>query len=86
MRVLALDIGGTWLRADVDGRTVQARTPENGRDALAATFELVGDIAVDAVGVSFGGRVDGDEVVSLHVPGWEDAGLAAALRDRYGAP
>ena len=84
MRVLALDIGGTWLRADIDGRVVQARTPENGRDALAATLELAGDAAVDAVGVSFGGRVHGDEVVSLHVPGWEEAGLADALRERYG--
>jgi predicted NBD/HSP70 family sugar kinase len=86
MRVLALDIGGTWLRADVDGTTVQRQTPGNGRDALAATIELVGDAAVDAVGVSFGGRVHGDDVVSLHVPGWENAGLAATLRDRYGAP
>jgi predicted NBD/HSP70 family sugar kinase len=86
VKVLALDIGGTWLRADVDGRTVQARTPGNGRDALAATLELAGDAAVDAVGVSFGGRVDGDDVVSLHVPGWEDAGLAVALRERYGVP
>jgi predicted NBD/HSP70 family sugar kinase len=86
MRVLALDIGGTWLRADVDGRTVQARTPANGQDALAATLELAGDAAVDAVGVSFGGRVHGDDVVSLHVPGWEDAGLADALRERYDAP
>jgi predicted NBD/HSP70 family sugar kinase len=51
MRVLALDIGGTWLRADVDGTTVQRQTPGNGRDALAATIELVGDAAVDAVGV-----------------------------------
>src|SRR6185437_9550995 len=86
MRVLALDIGGTWLRADVDGTTVQRQTPDNGSDALAAAIELVGDAAVDAVGVSFGGRVRGDDVVSLHVPGWENAGLAATLRDRYGAP
>ena len=86
MRVLALDIGGTWLRADVDGETRQARTPDNGADALAATLELAGDVRVDAVGVSFGGRVNGDDVVSLHVPGWEDAGLADALRKRFGAP
>ena len=86
MRVLALDIGGTWLRADVDGRTLQARTPGTGREALAATLELAGDAAVDAVGVSFGGRVHGEDVVSLHVPGWEDTGLADALRERYGAP
>jgi ROK family len=36
--------------------------------------------------VSFGGRVRGDDVHSLHVLGWENAGLADALRERYDAP
>lgn len=86
MNVLALDIGGTWLRAAVDRDTTQMRTPATGAAALAATFELADPLAggIDAVGVSFGGRVKGDDVLSLHVPGWEDVGLADALRERYG--
>jgi predicted NBD/HSP70 family sugar kinase/GH43 family beta-xylosidase len=87
--VLALDIGGTWLRASAGGEPAQARTPENGADALASTLELADTVVaggLDAVGVSFGGRVHGDDVLSLHVPGWEDVGLVAALHEHYGAP
>lgn len=88
MKILALDIGGTWLRAAAGDDLKRTRTPAHGAEALAATFELADPIAggIEAVGVSFGGRVKGGDVRSLHVPGWEDVGLAGALRERYGVP
>lgn len=95
--VVGVDIGGTKTAvavapADGGGPTAVARfaTPPDAcaalRQVLAEGRRLVGREPVAAVGVSFGGHVDGDAVHSLHVPGWDDAGLVARLRDELGAP
>jgi predicted NBD/HSP70 family sugar kinase/GH43 family beta-xylosidase len=89
VKVLALDIGGTWLRASAGGDPVQARTPATGDEALETLLGLADSVAsdpIDAIGVSFGGRVVEGTLHSLHVPGWEEIPLADVLRERYGAP
>jgi len=93
--VLGIDIGGTKTAVAVgpsDGRAperaVRFATPPDATAALHRLLEeagrLVADRPVDAVGVSFGGHVDGEHVHSLHVPGWDDAGLVPTLRDAFG--
>ena len=95
--VLAVDIGGTKValtlaRTDdlVQSRTVRFETPADGRAALSRILAegraLVGDGTSLPVGVSFGGHVDGEQVHSLHIPGWDEAGLVPALRAEFGGP
>lgn len=95
--VLAVDIGGTKValalaRTEdlVHSRTARFETPADGRAALSRIVTegraLVGPGTSLPVGVSFGGHVDGERVHSLHIPGWDDAGLVTALRAEFGGP
>lgn len=95
--VLAVDIGGTKTavatgpaRGGPVDRVARFATPPDAAAALRTVLDegrrLTGGEQVTAVGVSFGGHVDGDDVHSLHVPGWDDAGLVPALREAFGAP
>ncbi len=94
-QVLAVDIGGTKVAlalADTDDlarpRVVRFDTPPDGPAALSRIVlegrALVGAGRAVPVGVSFGGHVDGERVHSLHVPGWDDAGLVPAMRAAFG--
>jgi glucokinase len=90
--LLALDVGGTKLAASFGDRSARAPTPASGEAALDALLELGESVVagdVRGVGVSFGGHVDARRGVvarSLHVPGWEDVPLAAAVAKRFRAP
>lgn len=95
-RVFAVDVGGTKTAvaladpADATRTTVRFPTPASAQ----ATLELIErhfrsmseGSSVAAVGVSFGGHVSGDQVRSLHVPGWEDVDLVGTLSRITGAP
>lgn len=96
-QVLAIDIGGTKVAlalAETDdlagARVVRFATPADGPATLSRIVRegraLVGAGKTIPVGVSFGGHVDGERVHSLHIPGWEDAGLVPALRAAFGGP
>jgi glucokinase len=96
-QVLAVDIGGTKVAlalADTGclagPRVVRFDTPADGPAALSRIVRegraLVGAGKAIPVGVSFGGHVDGERVHSLHVPGWDDAGLVPTLRAAFGGP
>jgi glucokinase len=93
--VLGVDIGGTKTALELVSRGAAPRrrvfpTPVTGAQALAAlraqAANLVGGTAVGGVGVSFGGLVGESGLHSMHVPGWEDAGLVEALGADFGAP
>ncbi len=96
-RVLAVDIGGTKVAlalAETDDsaepKVVRFATPADGPATLDRIVRearlLVGGGKAIPVGVSFGGHVDGERVHSLHVPGWDDAGLVPTLRAEFGGP
>lgn len=94
---LAIDIGGTKVALALtdtehptDRHVVRFDTLVDGPSTLRrivseGTAMVGGDNAVP-VGVSFGGHVDGERVHSLHVPGWDDAGLVSTLREAFGGP
>lgn len=95
--LLGIDIGGTKtaieLRDEAAGGTVARHTyatPSTGQDALALlraeAGRLVAGRRVSAIGVSFGGLVSAAGLHSMHVPGWESAGLVEALRNDFAAP
>lgn len=96
-KVLAVDIGGTKVAlalADTgdlaDPQVVRFDTPIDGPATLSRIVRegraLVGAGKEVPVGVSFGGHVDGERVHSLHLPGWDDAGLVPTLRAAFGGP
>ncbi len=99
--VLAIDLGGTRLRAavaDGDG-TILARDEEPVRDPdpgelqpriveFGRTLISKAGAAVQAVGVSTPGLVDGDAgvVVGARNLGWRNVRLGLALAEGFGAP
>ncbi len=95
--VLAVDIGGTKVALALanthdltNPKVVRFDTPADGPAALSRIVSegraLVGDMGTVPVGVSFGGHVNGEQVHSLHVRGWDDAGLVPTLRAAFGGP
>jgi glucokinase len=102
---LAVDIGGTYTRvATVEGARARrldrfptladydAEIDRIGsvlRDTVAGRHAAAGAVAADAVGVSFGGRLERDGAavaVALNLPGYVGRPLAADLADRFGRP
>ncbi|GAA3075410.1 ROK family protein [Nesterenkonia aethiopica] len=101
MSVLALDIGGTTLKAalvDAEGRSdLRSSAPtRRGDDVVADAAALLAGLrdqapASDppqAVGVVTAGTVDGDAGTVRHAAnlGWRDLPLAALLAERLGLP
>lgn len=95
--LLGIDIGGTKTAIELSGDPTDGPalrrvfpTPATGRDALrllrAEARQLAGTRQVSAIGVSFGGLVNSAGLRSMHVPGWEDAGLLEALQADFAAP
>jgi glucokinase len=71
----------------------RAATPPDASASREVMWQLADRVAegavIDAVGVSFGGPVDatcGVVRASLHVRGWDNYPLAAAVSQRYGVP
>jgi glucokinase len=101
IRLLVFDFGGTKLataRIDVRrGRADlaalhQAATPDNATASRDLSWRMATEVyrdTIDAVGVSFGGPVDGAGAtvqVSHHVGGWDNYPLRQEVADRYGVP
>lgn len=102
MQILTLDFGGTKLAAGlIDAATGQvlaaARcpTPGNADLSYAAMRDMARQLLAHAVappravGVSFGGPVEADGRtvrLSMHVPGWERAPLAAWVERDFALP
>ncbi|HXW80253.1 MAG TPA: ROK family protein [Acidimicrobiales bacterium] len=97
---LALDIGGTKLRAalvDRQGRvqlSAESRTPE-GLEADTLFFEVAkvldglmtsGGGEPVAMGVGSPGPIEGGEVSPLNIPAWRGFPLRDRLEERYGLP
>jgi polyphosphate glucokinase len=96
---LAIDIGGTGLKAgvlDTDGNlivprahvdTPKKRTPDNVVDALTGLIEPLGRF--DRISVGFPGVVRAGHVMTapnLGTDAWRDYPLASVLTDRLGKP
>ncbi|WP_037502460.1 ROK family protein [Solirubrobacter soli] len=90
MTVVALDIGGTNIRAarvDADGTILARRVAPTTREpALDALVAELADEQVAAIGVGVTGPVVDGVVENPHtLPGWEGLDLRAALRS-FGVP
>ncbi len=101
--ILALDFGGTkhsaavwhsqnertWLAHVRQAAPRPAHAEADWRTMLALARQVLNGATPQAVGVSFGGPVDGlTGVVALshHVPGWEHFPLCDRLRAEFGVP
>ncbi len=100
--VLALDFGGTKIAVGIADRErrewlrlERVPAPDNAADGMEAALRLTDGIitelgiAIDSIGVSFGGHVDSTSGVvarSMQVRGWEGFPLAATLAEHFAAP
>ena len=98
-RILAIDVGGTGLKAAIVGRNgeflserLRVKTPakRGPRQIVAALMELVAPLKnYDRVSIGFPGYVRGGVVVTapnLGTKAWAGFKLAAALEKKLGAP
>ncbi|CAM3923480.1 ROK family protein [Kibdelosporangium persicum] len=99
MTVLALDIGGTKIAAgvidehgEVLGHTTRP-TPlhdlaDTWQAVLDAAAEVLGDRAINGIGVACAGPVDvtAGTVSPINVPCWQNFPLAARLHQTFGVP
>jgi glucokinase len=99
MKALAIDLGGTRLRAalyDEDYNQIaraETRTlPQEGKERvlariMATAHEVTRDVRPDVIGMSTPGPMDAERGVILHsfaLPGWQDVPLTQIVSDEYG--
>ncbi len=98
---LALDIGGTHLRAacflghdDQPIRQIRERTPAAGSDGLKFLVPLLQDLLPDGVkpagiGLALPGIIDQHNLImkrAVNLPGWEQLPVGSALKAAFNCP
>ncbi len=99
MKALAIDLGGTRLRAALYDENYQqiaraeTRTlPEEGKERvleriMQTAHEVTHGVRPDVIGMSTPGPMDAERGVILHsfaLPGWQDVPLAQIVSDAFG--
>jgi glucokinase len=99
MNILAIDLGGTRLRAALYDENYQqlarAETQTHSHEGLdpvlsrvlAIARKVAGDTPIDLIGMSTPGPMDAEHGVILHsfaLPGWQDVPLAQIVSDAFG--